>query len=382
MSTPGGRRQSHRSNSMVPEQAAVEEVDDEYADVFAHIRVTDEARARALDVRGLWTTANNTIAHLSSHFVTEPNVDFASAWTFQLQNLWHLFYVAGKHCSEDMVAPLVLLVIETSQRGLLERNQVGSAGSGVQIEHAPVFVTVGNHLTQQYLWRDLPLMVPDMTDYWTSDCAQMSRSQRARISFFWASLVAASSSPWSYGLCRVALIVLRDGLEKERPLVRAGIDPSGQDSENAGRTIDMLTVADLLPAINAWLLRAGGRIAQLCEAGDGNAAAGLALPAPDEISQPGPRAEAAGVQGVPGGFSSQRWFFWLHRLEELGAESPTSPQMGDASFGGLPSPYLRSILEEKQQARRTAHNMIYTASQSNSTMVQELMRVGRLPITE
>ncbi|KAI1362141.1 hypothetical protein F5Y08DRAFT_284418 [Xylaria arbuscula] len=377
MSTPG-EGHAGAAVSVAPDQGLDEETLEEYADIFAHMRTNDEARARAGDVRGLWTTADNTISHLSSHFVTEPHVDFSSGWTFQLQNLWHLYYVTGKFCSEDAVAPVVLQLIETSHRGLLARNQISSNGT-VEVEHAPVIVRVGNHIIQQYLWQDLPFLVPDMTSYWLQDCARMSSSQRVRISFFWSSLVAASSAPWSYGLCRIALIVLRDTLETQRRLVRAGVEPGGEDSENSGRTIDMLTVADLLRAANAWLVRAGGRITQLCEAGDSNVATGLTIPVPEEVSRLGPLAQAAGIQEVPGGFSSQRWLFWLQRLDEIGAEA--SPQgLADSSVMGMTSPFVQKVREEKQMARRVTYNMIYAASQTNSTIVQELMRMGRVPL--
>ncbi|KAF2969605.1 hypothetical protein GQX73_g3985 [Xylaria multiplex] len=378
MSTPGGRRTSGGGPSTAPDPTLDDESLEEYADIFAHMRSNDEARARAGDVRGLWTTADNTISHLSSRFVTEPHVDFSGGWTFQLQNLWHLYYVAGKHCPEEAVAPVVLQLIETSQRGLLARNRIGSSG-GMEVEHAPVIVRVGSHIIQQYLWQDLPFLVPDMTSYWVQDCARMSSSQRVRINFFWASLVAGSSAPWSYGLCRIALIVLRDTLETQRRLVRAGVEPGGEDSENSGRTIDMLTVADLLPAANAWLVRAGGRITQLCEAGDSNTAMGLTMPVPEEVSQLGPLAQAAGIQAVPGGFSSQRWIFWLRRLDEIGAEA-SPPGLADSSVMGMASPFVQRVREEKQLARRVTYNMIYTASQSNSTIVQELMRMRRLPL--
>ncbi|KAI0811371.1 hypothetical protein GGR55DRAFT_98279 [Xylaria sp. FL0064] len=378
MSTLGESRASGGAASVAPEPAMDDETLEEYADIFAHMRATDEARARAGDVRGLWTTVDNTISHLSSHFVTEPHVDFSGGWTFQLQNLWHLYYVAGKYCSEDAVAPVVLQLIETSHRGLLARNQISSSGA-IEVEHAPVVVRVGNHIIQQYLWQDLPFLVPDMTSYWMQDCARMSSSQRIRISFFWASLVAASSAPWSYGLCRIALIVFRDTLETQRRLVRAGVEPGGDDSENTGRTIDMLTIADLMRSANAWLVRAGSRITQLCEAGDSNAATSLTIPVPEEVCRLGPLAQAAGIQPVAGGFSSQRWFFWLRRLDEIGAEA--SPQgLADSSVMGMTSPFVQKVREEKQLARRVTYNMIYAASQSNSMIVQELLRMGRVPV--
>jgi hypothetical protein len=361
MFTPDEGLISGGAASTASESSMVDEIQEEYADIFAHMRATDEARARAGDVRGLWTTANNTISHLSSRFVTEPHVDFSGGWTFQLQNLWHLYFVTGKYCSEDTVAPMVLQLVETSQRGLLTRSQIGSNG-GVEMEHAPVVVRVGSHIIQQYLWQDLPFLVPDMTSYWAQDCARMSRSQRVRISFFWASIVAASSAPWSYDLCRIALMVLRE------------------DSENTGRTIDMLTIADLLVAVNAWLVRAGSRIAQLCEAGDDNAAEIMTLPVPEEVSQLGPLAQAAGIRAIPGGFSSQRWLFWLQRLDEIGAETSPPQNSPGSSVPGMTSPFVQRAREEKQLARRVAQNMVYVVSQSNSTIMQELMRMGRLPL--
>ncbi|KAJ3577396.1 hypothetical protein NPX13_g3171 [Xylaria arbuscula] len=137
MSTPG-EGHAGAAVSVAPDQGLDEETLEEYADIFAHMRTNDEARARAGDVRGLWTTADNTISHLSSHFVTEPHVDFSSGWTFQLQNLWHLYYVTGKFCSEDAVAPVVLQLIETSHRGLLARNQISS---NVSVAGSTVFGT-------------------------------------------------------------------------------------------------------------------------------------------------------------------------------------------------------------------------------------------------
>jgi hypothetical protein len=375
MSTPSHRRTSGATPSTPPGSITDDEIEDEYEGMFAHFRATYDARARAGDVRGLWMTANNTISHLSSHFVTEPHVDFSGVWMLQLKNLWHLYFVAGRHCpSEEMLAPLVLQLIETSQRGLLARSRIGSDGA-LEIEHAPVVVQVGAHVIQQYVWQDLPFFVPHMTGYWVRDCARMSHTQRVRISSFWGSLVAASSAPWSYGLCRIALIVLRDTLETQRRLVRAVVEPGGENSENSDRTIDMLTMADLLPAVNEWLTRAGRRIAQLCEAGDSGVAAGLALPVSDEVSQLGPLAQAAGVPPVSGGFSTQRWFYWLRRLEEIGAES-TPPQPGTT----MASIFVQRAREGKEVARQVAQNMIYVASQSNSTIVQELIRMRRLPL--
>ncbi|KAI1495036.1 hypothetical protein F5X96DRAFT_340274 [Biscogniauxia mediterranea] len=378
MTTPSGHDMRGGRESPDSDSISADNVQQHFADIFAHLRTADETRARAGDVRGLWSTADGTISHLSSRFVTEPNVDFSGGWSLQLQNLWHLYYVAGKHCPEDAMAPLVLQVVETSQRGLLSRTHTSSSGE-VEIEQARIIVQIGNHTIQQSLWHDLPLMVPNMVDYWVRDCAHMSRTQRVRISFFLASLTAASTAPWAYGLCSIALIVLRDTLEKERRLVRVGVEPGGEDSENAGRSTDMLTISDLLLCVNAWLVRAGGRIVQLCEMGDGNPGRVLPWSVPDAVSQPGPLAVEAGVQTFPGGFSSQRWFFWLRRLEAIGAEAPSSAGQETGSSSST-APFVQRVREEKHLARQVAYNMVYAATQSDSSIVRELMRVGRLPL--
>ncbi|KAI0024157.1 hypothetical protein F4780DRAFT_640051 [Xylariomycetidae sp. FL0641] len=359
-----------------PEYASAQPAEDseeDYAEIFAQLREADEARARAGDVRSLWTTANSTISHLSSRFVTEPNVDFSGGWQLQLQNLWHLYYVAGRYCAEESVAPLVLQVLETSQRGLLSRRQFSSNGRPGGTEHASFLVDLGGQATPQYLWREMPLFVPAMSGYWFQDCARMSKSQRVRTSFFLSSLVAASTEQWAYGLCNIALMVLRDTLESERRLVSAVVEPGGEESENPGRSMDMLTISDLLPSANAWLMRAGSRIAQLCEMGDRSASREASVPGGDGLSQLGTLALEAGVRNVAGGFSTARWFFWLRRLEEIGVETP-SP----SSFGA--APFIQRVRAEKQQARQVAHNMLYSASQMDSSIVGELMRIRRLPL--
>ncbi|KAI0473092.1 hypothetical protein GGR56DRAFT_677122 [Xylariaceae sp. FL0804] len=364
MSTPSEQHSSEQAFS--PE--ADFEGDDEFAEIFAHLRATDEARARAGDVRGLWTTANSTISHLSSRYVTEPGVDFSEAWAPQLQNLWHLYYVAGRYCYEESVATLVLQIVETSSRGVLARTRYDRNGNP-EVEHAAVVTTMGGQSARYYLWRDLPLLVPSMTSHWMGDCARMSRTQRVGVSFFLSSLAAASTSQWAFGLCGIALVLLRDALETDRRLVRAIVEPGGEDSENSGRSMGMLTIADLLPAVNAWLTRAGGRIAELCEAGHRSTTAREpACPMTEEVWEPGPLAKAAGVPTVDGGFSPQRWFFWLHRLDELGADAGRSPATGPASS------FVQRVKTEQQLARQVAHNMLYVASQADSSIVRELGR--------
>ncbi|KAI1336804.1 hypothetical protein F5Y15DRAFT_195433 [Xylariaceae sp. FL0016] len=372
MSTPGSQGRSIQHLSPISDPDSVEDIDPEFADIFIHLREADDARARAGDIRGLWNTAENNIAHLSSRFVTEPDVDFSGAWAPQLQNLWHLYYVAGRHCVESTVASLVIQILETSSRGMLSRSRLASSGE-VEREYAPLYVRTGDDMIQQYLWQDLPMLVPNMTSYWMRDFARMSRSQRVRLSHFLASLAAASTAQWAYGLCGIALLVLRDTLESDRRLVRAIVEPGGEDSENNGRSVDMLTIADLLLAVDAWLMRAGKRIVQLCEVGDGTADGSLSALIPEQICQTGPLAAEAGVQSVTGGFSSQRWLFWLRRLDEIGGELAGYENENV-------SPFVQRVRTEKQVARQVARNMIYAASQSDSNITQELVRMGRLPL--
>ncbi|CAJ2502826.1 Uu.00g102200.m01.CDS01 [Anthostomella pinea] len=359
MPTPAESKVSDRRFTPEPDSISAEDVQQEFADIFAELREADET--------------HSTISHLSSRFVTEPNVDFSGGWQLQLRNLWHLYYVAGKHCNEAAVSPLILQIVEISQRGVLPRNRLNSDGTA-ELECAPIMVMAGTRQVRQFLWVDLPLLVPAMREYWSHDCARMSRSQRVRISFFLGSLAATSTGQWAYGLCSIALVLLRDTLEKDRRLVRVGVEPGGEDSENTGQSTDMLTIADLLPAVSTWLVQAGSRIVQLCEAGDGTTQGWLTTAPPDDVYSLGPLAVEAGVQPVFGGFNRLRWFFWPHRLDAIGAEAPGQ------ETGGNSTPFVQRVKAEKQMVRRVAHNMVYAASQSNSSIVQELLRMGRLPL--
>ncbi|KAI0601278.1 hypothetical protein F4775DRAFT_440493 [Biscogniauxia sp. FL1348] len=371
-----GRRQESRDSDSISAYDIFEQTSDA---IFAQLRAGDKAQAQAEDAMGLLSKADIIISYLSFQFITNPNSDFSHTWLPQLENLWHMYYVAAKYCSPAAVAPLVLQVVETSQRGMLWRTRIDNNGN-IELEPARLTVQSGNDTIELFLWHQLPLMVRNMTNYWVRDCAHMSRMQRKRLSFFLTSLSAASTDPWAYELCYIGLIVLCDTLEEQRMLFPVVVVPGGEDSEDAGRSIDMLAISDLLRCVNSWLCTAGSRIVQLCEMGDANTYKGLPKGMSDAVTQLGPLAVEDGVQAVPCGFSSQRWFFWLRRLEALGDVAPSRHASPESESSRSMGSFRQRAEEFGQIAMRVAKNMVYTAAQSDSVIVRELMRMGKLPL--
>ncbi|KAH9906625.1 hypothetical protein F4778DRAFT_778081 [Xylariomycetidae sp. FL2044] len=367
------------------------------ASVLAQLRVSNENCARAGDVKSLWITADSSISQLCTHFVTAPEIDLSGSWPMQLQHLWHLYYVSGRYCSEADISPLVLQIVETAERGLLSRRKIsrdddddqGGEGGAVK-EEASVVVSVGGRTFRQRLWRDLPFLVPSMMEFWVRDCAGMSRNQRVRLSLFLASLVNCSTASWSRGLCGIVLVILRDTLEVSRPLVDLSSSPVSDNvsiADRAGCGLDKSTIADLLPSVNAWILRAGVRIIQLCEAGDSqdDDCDEPVHMMPQDTVQLGRIAEARGVKPTKTGFSSARWLFWFGRLEEIAAVSgPDSAAYKEDSPTLGSGPVVERFKDRKHDvgtlARQVADNMLDGASQNDSRILRELTRMGKVPL--
>jgi hypothetical protein len=69
------------------------------------------------------------------------------------------------------------------------------------------------------IYRDLPFLVGDMTDYWIRESGTMSTDQRQNFASFLAKLSAVGVASGKLYGC--ALIVLRDTLESTRRLGKA-----------------------------------------------------------------------------------------------------------------------------------------------------------------
>ena len=163
-------------------------------------------------------------------------------------------------------------------------------------------------------------------------------------------------------LCGCALIVLHDTLESTRPLGKVTPCPTvvserqdhrvGQDDH---RSNEVISIAELLPAANAWIFHAGHKIIQLSD----NSVNILST----QVRMLGELARAGGVVPESGGFSPQKWLFWVKRLGEIEkSEMAGEEEAGIATF-----------------ARWMMNSMLNTITCSGSTMTRELARQKKLP---
>jgi|ERR1700722_18125045 hypothetical protein len=119
------------------------------------------------------------------------------------------------------------------------------------------------------IYKDLPFLVGDMTDYWIRESGSMSTNQRQNFASFLAKLSAAGVADDK--LCGCALITLRDALESTTRLGKGAPSPTvvserqDQVEQDDHRNDEALSIAELLPAANAWIFYAGHKIIQLSD---------------------------------------------------------------------------------------------------------------------
>ncbi|RHZ66348.1 uncharacterized protein CDV56_106941 [Aspergillus thermomutatus] len=205
--------------------------------------------------------------------------------------VWHLSHENAEHDR------LILDIVRFRGRGPLKKPSKQNH-KDIKIANTPAGV----------VWEDLPFLVIDMTDYWLNDCATMSASQRCNFARFLAKLASA-------GLCndklfQIALLVCRDALETARPL--GSLDDAGDADPD--RTMQDLTVADLLPAVFAWMQEARYKMISLSNESWNDCS--------DDIGRGGATfVESELGKKSPSGFSHWRWMFWLKRLEDINQEA-------------------------------------------------------------
>jgi hypothetical protein len=209
------------------------------------------------------------------------------------------------------------------------------------------------------IWKDLPFLVRDMTNYWIQESGSMSTDQRRNFASFLAKLSAVGVADDK--LCGCALIVLRDTLESTRRLNKAAPGPTvatdGQDHQKERerhQSNEDLSIAELLPAANMWLFNAPHKIIQLSD--------NSVNIFPPQVGMLGELARAEGVVPESGGFSSQRWLFWVKRLEQIG-KSETVGEEGE---------------EVTAFARKMMNNMLLPVGEFDSAMKRELAGQGKL----
>jgi hypothetical protein len=269
-----------------------------------------------------------------------------------MHDLWYLFVQASMNISDQSAEQdrLIGQILYARELGVLSRK-------GENMETVEEAVT-----SDGKIWKDLPFLVEDMTDYWIKGCGSMSTDQRQNFASFLAKLSAVGVADDK--LCGCALIVLRDTLESTRPLGKAVPGPvviserqGHRDELEDHRSTESLSIADLLPAANSWLINARHKIVQLSE--------NTVDIFPAQVGMLGELARDGGVMPEKGGFSPQRWLFWVKRLEEIINEALGEEEEGFAAF-----------------ARGVMGNMVLTAHESDSMIKRELARQGKLPYEE
>jgi Protein of unknown function (DUF3632) len=176
---------------------------------------------------------------------------------------------------------LVIQILSAREMGTLTTRPMNSERTG----DATAQDSIG-------VWKDLPFLVEDMTSHWLQ--ANMTPTNRVNFAGFLAKLCAVGID---YRLCGCALTILRDALETNRP-----IRTNGGGGEVA-------SILELLPIANAWWYWAGNKIIRLSEDSFNYF--------PAEVSKLGELAQVAGVEPATGGFSTQRWLFWVDRLGQI-----------------------------------------------------------------
>jgi hypothetical protein len=177
-----------------------------------------------------------------------------------MHDLWYRFSQASMNISSERAEQdrLVVQMLYVREVGVLTRKE-----ENMEIIQEAV-------TRDGKIYRDLPFLAGDMTDYWIRESASMSADQRLNFSSFLAKLSAVGIA--EDNLCDCALIVFRDTLESTRRLDKAIPGPASaseredhQVGQDDYRTSDTLSIAKLLPAANAWIFHAAYKIIQPSE---------------------------------------------------------------------------------------------------------------------
>jgi hypothetical protein len=296
----------------------------------------------------LWEDVFNLVSSTSSRYTgSDVPIQFFEE---DMHDLWYLFFQASMNISGERAEQdrLVMQILYARELGVLLRK-----GENMEI--------IGQAVTRDgKIYKDLPFLVGDMTDYWIRESGSMSTNQRQNFASFLANLSAAGVADDK--LCGCALIILRDTLESTTRLGKGTPSPTVvserqdyQVEQDDHRNGEALSIAELLPAANAWIFYAGHKIIQLSD--------NSVNIFPVQVGMLGDLARAEGVIPENRGFSPQRWLFWVKRLGEIEkSETVGEGEAGIATF-----------------ARGMMNSMLNMVTSSDSMMTRELARQEKLP---
>ncbi|KAK4117094.1 hypothetical protein N656DRAFT_764388 [Canariomyces notabilis] len=333
----------------------------------------------------LWQSTWSMVASINSRLASTsaPSAPDPALLDHDMHDLWHTYWHGAINTAPNSskLDRLALGIVQAREQGvcnlkLVHATEPGSESSLDESQHELVTLPRVPATTSDgaRIWTDLPFLAQDMTTHWTSDCAAMSSAQRLSGAQFLAMLAAAGAAP-DDALCGIALVVLREALETPRPLAAVA------DQPDPGRQMRDLGVADLLPAANAWLFTAGRKLVQLSDAERGDQF-------PDEVGRLGELIVAVdaassggggggrgliGAGEVPprhGGFSLQRWMWWLRRLEQIVSVATGDDGISQGEESGLS---FESLVQGMMD------NMLLIAKQTSGSIAEALRRsAGRI----
>jgi hypothetical protein len=238
------------------------------------------------DNNATWRNIRMFTKTISSHYLRGANSDLPKKYRYELDmhELWYWVaqaarYIAADHPAQDRLVAQVQHVREMGN--LSRRNETG--------EEEIATTSDGN------IWSDLPFLVEEVQSAWKAS-GTLPSVERHNLSAFVARLASVGVRDPDLGV--VALWVLRDTLETDRSLKSS---PSVSNDENPEAS-----VADLLPAANAWFLYCGYKVESLC----------IQTQNYDSDAETGELVRKANIT-ANSGFSVARWKFWRDRLEEI-----------------------------------------------------------------
>ncbi|KAB5571715.1 hypothetical protein GE09DRAFT_1185300 [Coniochaeta sp. 2T2.1] len=336
---------------------------------------TEQEGLRDGDDNTLWESAWSLVASINSRLLESGPSPDPALLDIDMHDLWHRYWHGAINTSpgNPKLDRLALSIIQIREQGVLIRDSAthgSSKGSPTAREQNPEDeMPLAMTSNGARIWTDLPFLVEDMTAHWTHSRATLSSAQRLSAAQFLAHIAAAGAVE-DDALCGIALVVLRHTLETPRQLGRLTATERNQD-----RRSQDLTVADLLPSANAWLFTTGRKLVQLSDDEWNESPADVG--ALGELVVDGARHDDPS-EDVPahGGFSPQRWMWWLRRLEEIGTLAERDDRAKEIGEGE------RSLLTF---VRGVMDNMMLIAEQTNGAvarMVQAGGGVGYRPVMQ